>query len=293
MRSLALAAALTVATGWAQFVPDARDGATSVAGLPPGLVPAAVYVERFARTFSSIVWRERYRQEVRSDRQFTSSGARSMMLTGRRTLESEMFFLWLPQDSSWITVRDVVAIDARANAAANRRLQALLAGSSVSTRQLRVLAAENGRYDIGSIQRTFTEPTLVLLFLDAHYRQRFSFTAGPARVVTGRPAATWTFVELGRPTVIRNRDQDMPTRGSFAVDVATGQVLETQLELRVAAAALHGQVSVRFAPHPRFDVLVPTEMRERYENAAGEQISAVATYADFRRFETAGRLVPD
>ncbi len=266
---------------------------SGAAGLPRGLAAAGAYVERFERAFSSVVWRERYRQEVRTERRFGSSGARSPLLTGRRTLDSEMFFLWLPEDASWITVRDVVAIDARPNAATDRRLQALLAGSAVSTRQLRVLAAENGRHDIGQIQRSFTEPTLVLLFLDTHYRHRFSFTPGSASLIRGRRAATWDFVELGRPTVIRSGDEDMPARGSLAVDSATGEILETQLELRVPNAMLVGHVSVRFASDPRFDVLVPIEMRERYESASGEHITTVATYADFRRFETAGRLVRD
>jgi hypothetical protein len=283
----------------AAHAPDAATGSATdpdpagAAGLPPGLVAAGAYVEQFERTFSSVVWHERYRQEVRTERRFASSGARSTVLTGRRTLDSEMFFLWLPLDASWITVRDVVAVDGRTSAAADRRLQALLAGNEVSTRQLRVLAVENGRHDIGHIQRSFTEPTLVLLFLDPHYRQRFSFTPGAAGGARGRRMATWDFVELGRPTVIRNRDQDMPARGSLTVDTATGRILETRLELRVPGAMLTGEATVRFAAHPRFDVLVPIEMRERYESASGEHITTVAAYADFRRFETAGRLVRD
>jgi hypothetical protein len=156
-----------------------------------------------------------------------------------------------------------------------------------------VLAAENGRFDIGSIRRTFSEPTLVLLFLDAHYRQRFTFTPGTTARLGRAEVRSWTFVERGRPTVIRHGDQDMPARGSFKVDAASGQVLETALELEVPSAELSGEVRVRFGPHPRFDVLVPLEMRETYANGAGERITTVSTYSDFRRFATAGRMVQD
>ncbi len=294
--SVSVAAAST-ATDAPDSVPDrqrvTRGRPVIATPMPDALLPAARYVDHLERTLSSVVWRERSRQEVRFPRKFGSSGARSLMLAARRTLESEMFFLWLPDDASWIAVRDVVALDGQARPAGDRRLQALLAGAEISMRQLRVLAAENGRFDIGSIRRTFSEPTLVLLFLDSHYRQRFTFTPGTTTRVGRAEVRSWTFVERGRPTVIRHGNEDMPARGSFKVDTASGQVLETALELEVPSAELSGEVRVRFGPHPRFDVLVPLEMRETYANGAGERITTVSTYSDFRRFATAGRMVQD
>ncbi len=50
-------------------------------------------------------------------------------------------------------------------------------------------------------------------------------------------------------------------------------------------------MTVRYGTHPNFDVLVPLEMRETYTAASGEEVTAVATYSEFRRFETAGRIV--
>jgi hypothetical protein len=75
------------------------------------------------------------------------------------------------------------------------------------------------------------------------------------------------------------------------IDSATGQVLQTSLELSDAAAELKGRMTVRYGAHPKFNVLVPVEMRESYTSAAGEEITTVATYSDFRQFETAGRLI--
>jgi hypothetical protein len=36
---------------------------------------------------------------------------------------------------------------------------------------------------------------------------------------------------------------------------------------------------------------VPLEMREIYEADGGEEVTTVAMYSDFRRFETAARII--
>ncbi len=59
-------------------------------------------------------------------------------------------------------------------------------------------------------------------------------------------------------------------------------------------------ITVSYRPNLRFGLLLPSEMRESYEVAparrSGSQdaittITCVATYADFKTFETSGRLV--
>ena len=50
-------------------------------------------------------------------------------------------------------------------------------------------------------------------------------------------------------------------------------------------------MTVRYAAHTEFDVLVPVEMRETYLSTTGEEITTVAMYSNFRRFETAGRII--
>ena len=76
-------------------------------------------------------------------------------------------------------------------------------------------------------------------------------------------------------------------------DAEAGSVLRGPVRRHIlrrdVARALHA--GGRYEPHERFDVLVPVEMREEYASVTGEHISAVATYSDFRRFETAGRVV--
>ena len=278
--------------------------ASTVPGVPPGpghdpgpdpgdevLGRAAAYVAQFERTFSAAIWRERYQQEARVPRRFNSSGATFSTIAARRQLDSELLFVWLPQARSWITVRDVMAIDGKPRPAGDRRLQALLAGPAVSVDQLGALAAENGRFNIGKIVRTFNEPTLALLFLDEHYRHRFTFAKGEPQTADGRRAATYSFVERGSPTVIRGENRDIPVQGTLWIEATTGQVLRTALELSDSSGRLRGRTTVRYGPHPNFDVLVPVEMRETYAASSGESVTAVAIYSEFRRFETAGRIV--
>jgi hypothetical protein len=138
---------------------------------------------------------------------------------------------------------------------------------------------------------TFNEPTLVLLFLDEHYRNRFTFARNGEQLLKGQRATRYDFVERARPTIIQNGDRDVPVRGTLWIDATTGRVLQTSLELSDPSGRLHGRMTVRYGPHPRFDVLVPLEMREWYTSPSGEEVTTVATYTDFRRFETAGRLI--
>lgn len=251
----------------------------------------ASYVARFVETFAAVIWREHYTQEDHAQRRFPASGTTFSQLVGRRELDSELLLLWLPRDASWIAVRDVIAVDGARRPAAQRRVQAALQSSDLSVDKLKALATENGRFNIGQIIRTFNEPTLALLFLDEHYRHRFSFRQTRREAVEGRRTATYEFVERARPTVIQDRRRDVPSHGTVTVDESTGDVLRTSLELTDAIGTARGTMTVQYEPYDRFDVLVPVQMREEYASVTGEHISAVATYSDFRRFETAGRVV--
>lgn len=277
----------------------AADDAAPVAALPlvdrsdAVLRTASAYVEHFERTFSSVRWHERYEQEVRVAQIFGTSRARTSRTVAHRVIESEMMMLWLAGDRTWLTVRDVASIDGRPIAAAERRLPALLAGPTITVPALRDLARENGRPNIGDIARTFNEPTLALLFLDARYRPRFSFSRTAEHSVDGRRVADYAFEERTRPTVVRAGSRDLPARGEVRIDVSTGRVLETTLELADGVARLQGRMVVTYGPSARFDVLVPEVMRETYRSSRGETVTTEALYSNFRRFETSGRLVPE
>lgn len=253
---------------------------------------AAQYVDRFEQAFSTVLWRERYTQEVRIPRQFAASGTRYSTLTGRRVLDSELLLVWLPREATWLAVRDVMSVDGAPRSAEDRaRFSELVKGTSVSVSQLRALAAENGRFNLGRILRTFNEPTLALQFFGDRYRPRFSARRTGTASVDGRPAVTYAFDERAKPTVIQNRDRDLPVSGTVWLETSTGRVLQTALKLSDPVDGVVGQMVVVYRPQPAFEVLVPVEMRETYTSNAGEEVAATATYSEFRRFETFGRLI--
>jgi hypothetical protein len=270
---------------------DGEQASARAGALDATLRKAATYVARFEQTFTGVVWHERYEQEDRVWRRFGASGATTSTVAARRTLESEMFFAWLPQDGTWISVRDVTAVDGNPVPPEQRRLPALAAQATISLLELRDLARENGRYNVGTIVRTFNEPTLALLFLDDRQRDRVAFSRKGSRNEDRRRLATYTFVEAGRPTLIRNMDRDLPARGSLELDEATGEILKTTIEIEDPRAGLTGSMTVDYRPHVAYDVLVPHDMREAYSSASREQVQASAVYSDFRRFLTSGRII--
>ena len=222
---------------------------------------------------------------------FGASGGRFSTLVGKRSLESDLLLVWLPKEASWIAVRDVIAVDGMPRSDEERRVRSTLSGPSVSVDQLKQLAEENGRYNLGEIVRTFNEPTLALLFLDDQYRGRFAFHREKEGTIDGIRAIAYQFEERGRPTVVRDRNRDVAARGTLWIDGGTGRLLRTFLELADPESAVQGRMTVRYGAHPKFDVLVPLQMQESYTSAAGEEISTTATYSDFRRFETEGRII--
>jgi hypothetical protein len=255
----------------------------------PVLRRAIGYVATFEETFSAVTWHERYEQEDHESGGIGPAGPRITHVY-KRLLEAHLLLVWLPRDASWVAVRDVVSVDGKPRPADDRPIERLSSGdSSITTAELMTLAAENGRYNIGRILRTFNEPTLTLTFLDDHYRQRFTFQRGDEETRPQGRARLFSFVEEERPTVIRNENGDVPASGTFWIDEATGRVLQTMMI--VSTRDVRASMLVHYGPHPDFDVFVPLDMHERYDSKNGDTVTTVATYTDFRRFEAKGRLI--
>ena len=119
-------------------------------------------VGRFTKAFSAVMWHERYEQVARGRRRFNSSGTGFSVITGRRELESELLLVWLPRDSSWIAVRDVIAIDGKRRSETDRHLPTVLRQPSVTTDDLKHLGGRKRplqyRPDRPDIQPTDTGP---------------------------------------------------------------------------------------------------------------------------------------
>ena len=126
---------------------------------------------------------------------------------------------------------------------------------------------------------TAFNPMFVLGFLQSDFQPRFEFTVHDAGPDWGREVKAVTFVEIGRPTLLRAAaafgSVDVPTRGTAWIEEATGRVLQTELE--VGRGRSVPKMVTTFRLDDRYQVTVPAEMRT--ENPDG-----VAVYTNFRRF---------
>jgi hypothetical protein len=98
------------------------------------------------------------------------------------------------------------------------------------------------------------------------------------------------FTEVRRPAIVKGRSGDVPLRGTFWVDPANGRVLRTRIEGGDRLSAVQFHVEVNYAPDARLGLLVPVEMKERYDGL-DERVDRKATYGNYRRFEVDARIV--
>jgi hypothetical protein len=262
---------------------------------------AGQYVLTFEKEFAGVVAEESYRQDVRGGALVRSSQKR----VTQRQLKSDLLLVRPENASSWVQFRDVFEVDGREVRDRNERLAKLfLAPTSALAGQLGRIREESARYNIGSIQRTVNVPVLPLTFLEPGNQRRLTFTRATA---DGRPASDGKATESGLPssprfklstevlvveykevaprTFIRTGEgKDMPARGRFWIEPATGRVLMT--ELLAENAHLRARINVAYQADLIPGLLVPVEMHENYFSWSDmTTIEGTATYGRFRKFQ--------
>ena len=285
----ALGGALTAASGMAQ-----RVAAPTIADLLAG---AAIYVERFENEFALVVGDEDLQQRI---------GVRPAGLLPpdkvRRT-RSEVVFLWLPHEQMWLTARNVRTLNGRDVPGAEATLQGVLSDENARVARMLRLRSESAKYNFGPIRRNFNDPTLALQFAGARLQPRFSWAVEEREVLDS--AQTWRvrYTERERPSFIKRGLQDLPAKGHVWIEAFTGAIHKTRLEVTDAEVKVHATIETTFGRDERLAVLVPRRMDENYEQEEqhvfrgssrsdwGEPIRGIATYSNFRRFETSGRLI--
>ena len=88
-------------------------------------------------------------------------------------------------------------------------------------------------------------------------------------------------------------EKDLPSKGRFWIDPVTGRVLMS--ELTVENRIIRATIDVSYQSEPLLGLLVPIEMRERYEaKKSGSLVDGQATYGRFRQFQVKvdEKLVP-
>jgi hypothetical protein len=261
----------------------------------------ADYVRQFEDDFAVILSDEDYVQ---------TETISSRSTTFQRRIRSETLFTWLPDERTWLTVRTILTVNGAPIPNSKDRLNGALAdlGPGRTTR-LRRLRDEGARFNIGRIFRNFNDPTLVLQFLDPVDQPRFAFSIVGAEKLNGINTWKVAFEEVARPTIIRNElGGDVPSSGLVWISRSDNAVARPNLTINYAAQNTRIDIVVDYGRNRGLDMWVPIRMEERYHRnaimnsaprampyrlgTARERIECVATYSDFRRFETSAKVVP-
>jgi VWFA-related protein len=276
-------------------------------GQPPSLATvmerAASYATAFQRQLSNIVAEERYVQDIAH----LNLPPGRFATVSHRELRSDVLLVRPAGTDRYVAFRDVFEVDGTPVRDRQDRLTTLFLDPAASAAaQIERINRESARYNIGTIERTINTPTVPLLFLLPQNQSRFRFTrstrnapaigrstrtpraagrTGPASFAA--PAEAWVveYEEIQRPTLIRTtQGLDLPARGRFWTDPDTGRVLMS--ELITEDPTVRATIDVRYQSDARVGLMVPAEMRERYEGRRdGAVIEGNATYGKIRQFQ--------
>lgn len=217
-----------------------------------------------------------------------------------RHLVSEFGWVSSPSLPDLIGVRDVTAVDGVVLGARDTGLAELLrTNGAITTADASRLLEESARYNLGDGFRNLNLPTVAFFFLHPDNQPRFKWS-----VTTSGDAALLTvgFDERERPTIIRTGSGGaVLSRGTATVERDTGIVRET--ELRLSFDDVKYQIVTHFAPVPTLGLTLPASFDEEFitpgDVMSGRHLRAFtvllrghATYDNYRRFQTDGRIVP-
>jgi hypothetical protein len=253
---------------------------------------AGAYVVEFQRSLSGVVAEEQYVQSVRYP--LGTSSRTNQLLPTHRDLKSDLLLVKPAGVDRWLQFRDVFQVDGKEIRDRNERLMELFVKpSSSSAAQVERILAESARYNIGNLLRTVNSPVLALVILDPRNQSRFTFKRTThddpllGRGTVKPPDSVWVveFREIEKETLIRTTNgRDLPTRGRFWIEPSTGQVMAS--EMVAEDPLIKGTIDVEYRLEAAVGLLVPAEMRERYEiRRDGSRVEGTATYGRFRQFQ--------
>lgn len=267
------------------------------------LARAGAYVRTAEQAFTSMIADEDYVQQQTFARQ---GAGRTQRKSERRRLQSEMLFLWVSQDTLWLGARNVRSVNGRRVPDSIKRIDEVLSATDTPLTRVakaRLLRDHSARFNIGEIQRNFNEPTLALQFADPSRQIHFQFELRGQTTVGGRGVHALAYREVDRPTTVTGPNGNLASSGTLFI-ADDGTVVRTELYVRDELNGDDAHISVDYRLDSRLAMWVPATMVERYtqqriELPAGfatsqsvqETIDCTATYTNYRRFETSGRLV--
>jgi len=260
---------------------------------------SAWYLDYFIDQFENVVAQEDYMQDssapLPSFVPFSGGRGGGVMVpppsatdlarARHRDLRSDFLLVKSPETLDLIPFRDVIAVDGVAVRDREERLARLfLNPTKDAMAHARAVSEEGSRYNIGNMKTTLGNPVFGISVLQLTYQPRFRFSLGKEDRSVGVGVWTVDYQEVASPAMIRGEaGRELFSHGRVWIDAQTGRVLRT--ELQVEQPAIRAKVTTTFRLDPKFDIAVPSEMREVYTFANGNTVKTVASYGRFRRFD--------
>lgn len=212
-----------------------------------------------------------------------------------RTIRSEVAFIALPGDVGWMGFRRVTKVGSKfVDDGLGPLTAGLTAGTQDDFARARAMLAESARFNLGS-PRTINLPNLPLELLHPRHASRFSVRVAGKEHIRGKNTTKLVFVEDIAPTIIRALDgSQMRSIISAFVEPASGRLWRADVITRDPAQgdfAFDHVVSVEFQNNQKLEMLVPVLMHEEFFAGANRRGWGDATYSNYRRFQTAARIV--
>ena len=213
-----------------------------------------------------------------------------------RTIRAEVAFIALPGDVGWMGFRRVTKVGSTVvEDGLGPLTTGLTAGTQDDYARARAMLAESARFNLGS-PRTINLPNLPLELLHPRHASRFSVRIAGKEHIRGKNTTKLVFVENVAPTIIRAFDgSQMRSIISAFIEPASGRLWRADVITRDPAQgdfAFDHVVSVEFQNNQKLEMLVPVLMHEEFFAGANRRGWGDATYSNYRRFQTAARIVP-
>jgi hypothetical protein len=246
---------------------------------------AGWYVVEFIEKFSNVVSEETYLQDSSVPMQSSMVLGRPGSLARNRVLKSDFLLVSVNSAREWVPFRDVFEIDGQPIRDREQRLARLfLKPSPDALEQAAAIQEESSRYNLGNMRRTVNNPVLGMAIVEPESQQRFRYSLGKIDTKVGPDVWTIEYKEVTSPAFVRGRsDLDLFAHGRIWIEADSGRIMRTEVLLE--QPSLRARITTSFRFDERFGIAVPYEMQEEYKFDSGTKVTAVATYARFRRFD--------
>lgn len=250
------------------------------------------YMVSYEPKLSELIADEKMVQSVRGFRPLSAGDVTVYETVRNRRIESEVAFVALPSDAGWLGFRHVTSVDKRPVKLSRQSLTAALTEGSHD--RAVALLKESAQHNLG-LPRTTNLPNLPLEFLHRRNRTRFAARLDGSERVRDTNSVRVVLIERSTPTLIQNSTgADMPSVVRAWLDPDKGDLLRAEVSTYVNAGDRTpvNRLVVDFTRHKALDMLVPSQMWEKFPVERSGEGSSSADYSKFRRFTTSARIVP-